>query len=96
MAERRPAAPASPGFGIRVISASIERQLEGKRSSTGTRKGCIARFRSRAVTRSARSPMTGRDGGEGEDKTGLPVQLTTGNRILLEDEILVAMMMRTF
>ena len=56
-------APASPGFGIRVIGASVERQLEGERSSTGTRKGCIARFRSRAVTRSARSRMTGRDGG---------------------------------
>ena len=87
--------PSSPGFGIRVISASIERQLEGEArfawppeglhcSLTVPRGGGIEpMLRHAAPYRTA------------EEKPTLPVRLKAGNRILLvEDEILVAMMMR--
>jgi PAS domain S-box-containing protein len=88
--------PASPGFGIRVISASIERQLEGEVAFHWHPEGLHCSLQ---VPRGGKiEPMMRQAGvprSVGEDKPSLPVQLATGNRVLLvEDEILVAMMMR--
>jgi PAS domain S-box-containing protein len=88
--------PASPGFGIRVISASIERQLEGEARFDWIPEGLHC---SLAVPRGDHiEPLVryaGASRAVGEEKPALPLQLETGNRVLLvEDEILVAMMMR--
>ncbi len=90
------APPASPGFGIRVISASVERQLEGEARFEWHPQGLQC---SLAVPRGDKiEPMLRHAGTNrlfAEDKPALPIKLDTGNRILLvEDEILVAMMMR--
>jgi PAS domain S-box-containing protein len=88
--------PASPGFGIRVISASVERQLEGEVRFEWHPEGLQC---SLAVPRGENiEPMVRHAGAHrlvAEDKTTLPIKLDAGNRVLLvEDEILVAMMMR--
>jgi PAS domain S-box-containing protein len=88
--------PRSPGFGIRVIGASIERQLEGKADFLWRPEGLRCSLR---VPRGDRIEPLGRPGEAhraiGDDKPSLPLQLKAGNRILLvEDEILVAMMMK--
>src|SRR5260221_492765 len=92
----RPHAPAAPGFGIRMISASIERQLAGEAAFHWRPEGlhcsvCVPRGDSI-------EPLAHRTGAHwtvGEDRSALPLQLETGNRVLLvEDEILVAMMMK--
>ncbi len=88
--------PASPGFGIRVISASIERQLEGEAAFHWRPEGLHC---SLAVPRSDKIEPLVRPVGAlwsaGEDRPALPLRLKTGNRVLLvEDEILVAMMMK--
>jgi PAS domain S-box-containing protein len=87
--------PSSPGFGIRVISASIERQLEGEARFAWPAEGLHC---SLSVPRGARiEPMLCHPAPyrTAEEKPTLPVRLKAGNRILLvEDEILVAMMMR--
>ena len=88
--------PPTPGFGIRVISTSIERQLEGKADFDWRPKGlnCSLRVpRGDGIEPLARHADAHRalDG----DKLALPLRIETGNRILLvEDEILVAMMMK--
>ncbi len=89
-------APASPGFGIRVISASVERQLEGEAVFDWRPEGLHCTL---SVPRGDKiSPLAHDVVGRrtnGEDKPALPLQLVTGNRVLVvEDEILVAMMMR--
>src|SRR5229473_1551485 len=88
--------PASPGFGIRMISASVERQLEGEATFDWRPEGlhCIL-----GVPRGDQiEPLAGHTGAHravGDERSALPLRLKTGNRILLvEDEILVAMMMR--
>src|SRR3984893_7886821 len=88
--------PASPGFGIRMISASIERQLEGEATFDWRPDGLHCTL---SVPRGDQiEPLAGLAGAHravGDDKSALPLRLKTGNRILLvEDEILVAMMMR--
>src|SRR6266545_615039 len=88
--------PASPGFGIRVISASVERQLEGEAVFDWRPEGLHCTL---SVPRGDKIGALAYDGQgrrtNGEDKTVLPLQLATGNRVLLvEDAILVAMMMR--
>ncbi len=88
--------PASPGFGIRVISASIERQLEGEAAFYWRPEGLHC---SLAVPRGDKIEPLGRQAGanrtRGQEKPALPLRLKSGNRILLvEDEILVAMMMK--
>jgi CheY-like chemotaxis protein len=88
--------PASPGFGIRVISASVERQLDGEARFEWRPEGLHC---SLAVPRGDKiEPMVRHAAVHrmvAEDKPALPVKLDTGNRVLLvEDEILVAMMMR--
>jgi PAS domain S-box-containing protein len=88
--------PASQGFGIRVISASIERQLDGEATFEWLPEGLRC---SLAVPRGDKiEPLAHPAGAHRtllEVKPALPMQLATGNRLLLvEDEILVAMMMR--
>jgi two-component sensor histidine kinase len=88
--------PASPGFGIRVISASIERQLEGEVAFHWRPEGLHCSLR---VPRGSNIEPMVRHAGihrtADDDKPALPLRLATGNRILLvEDEILVAMMMK--
>src|SRR5262245_892108 len=88
--------PASPGFGIRVISASVERQLAGEAAFHWRPEGLYC---SLSVPRGDKIGPLARQAGahrvNGEDKPMLPLRLETGNRVLLvEDEILVAMMMR--
>src|SRR5262249_45127692 len=84
------------GLGIRMISASIERQLAGEAAFHWRPEGlhcsvCVPRGDSI-------EPLAHRTGAHwtvGEDRSALPLQLETGNRVLLvEDEILVAMMMK--
>jgi PAS domain S-box-containing protein len=89
-------APSSPGFGIRVISGSIERQLEGEARFDWRLEGLHC---SLTVPRGDNiQPMLRHVAGHRmavDDRPALPVCLKAGNRILLvEDEILVAMMMR--
>jgi PAS domain S-box-containing protein len=89
-------APASPGFGIRVIGASVERQLEGEAQFDWNPEGLHCTL---SVPCSDKIGPFAHEGQgrrtNGEDKPPLPLQLMTGNRVLLvEDEILVAMMMR--
>jgi PAS domain S-box-containing protein len=91
-----PQQPAAPGFGIRLISASIERQLAGEAAFHWHREGlaCTLRVPSGDHTDSL-SHRAGAHLRIGEDKPELPLRLETGNRVLLvEDEILVAMMMK--
>ncbi|MGZ3287133.1 MAG: response regulator [Xanthobacteraceae bacterium] len=89
--------PASPGFGIRVISASIERQLEGETAFHWRPEGLHCSLR---VPRGDKIEPMGANGNNAnrasaEDRPALPLRLATGNRVLLvEDEILVAMMMK--
>jgi len=79
-----------------MISASIERQLAGEAAFHWRPEGlhcslCVPRGDSI-------EPLAHRTGAHwtaGEDRTALPLQLETGNRVLVvEDEILVAMMMK--
>jgi two-component sensor histidine kinase/CheY-like chemotaxis protein len=91
-----PQTPAAPGFGIRMISASIERQLAGEAAFHWRPEGLYC---SLCVPRGdSIEPLTHRAGAHwtiGEERPALPLQLETGNRVLLvEDEILVAMMMK--
>jgi CheY-like chemotaxis protein len=92
----RPQAPAAPGFGIRMIGASIERQLAGEAAFHWRPEGLHCRL---CVPRGdSIEPLAHRTGAHwtvGEDRPALPLQLETGNRVLVvEDEILVAMMMK--
>ena len=88
--------PPTPGFGIRVISTSIERQLEGKADFDWRPEGLNCNLR---VPRGDGIAPLARHGDAhwalDGDKPVLPLRIETGNRILLvEDEILVAMMMK--
>src|SRR5882724_8666972 len=87
--------PATPGFGIRVIGASIERQLDGEARFEWQPEGLRC---SLAVPRGDKIEPLARVSAHRmivDVKPALPLQLETGNRLLLvEDEILVAMMMR--
>src|SRR5262249_22268936 len=91
-----PPPPAPPGFGIRRNSASIERPLAGEAALPWRPEGphcspCVPRGDSNEPPgHPAGAPWT-----TGGDRPALPLQLETGNRVLLvEDEILVAMMMK--
>ena len=88
--------PASPGFGIRVISASIERQLEGETAFHWRPEGLHCSLRvPRGDKIEPLAPHGNANRTVSEDRNVLPLRLATGNRILLvEDEILVAMMMK--
>jgi len=91
-----PQQPAAPGFGIRLISASIERQLAGEATFHWHREGVACTLRVPSGEHiDALSHRAGAHLRIGEDRPELPLRLETGNRVLLvEDEILVAMMMK--
>ena len=91
-----PQMPVAHGFGIRLISASIERQLGGEAAFDWRSEGlhCLLRVprRDYVDTLANRAAAQWR---LGEDRPELPLRLEGGNRVLLvEDEILVAMMMK--
>ena len=91
-----PQVPVAHGFGIRLISASIERQLGGEAAFDWRPEGlhCLLRVprRDYVDTLANRAAAQWR---LGEDRPELPLRLEGGNRVLLvEDEILVAMMMK--
>jgi CheY-like chemotaxis protein len=91
-----PQQPASPGFGIRVIGASIERQLDGEACFEWRPEGLHCSLSvpcGDAIGQQARAPGAHRM--VGEDRRPPPLRLERGSHVLLvEDEILVAMMMR--
>jgi PAS domain S-box-containing protein len=87
-------APATQGYGTRVISASIERQLGGRALFDWRPEGlqCVMSIpRSDKVEEAKFAGQLARD----KEPTAPAAKLVNGNRILLvEDEALVAMMMR--
>jgi PAS domain S-box-containing protein len=88
--------PAAPGYGTRVISASIERQLGGNASFDWRREGLTCKM---AVPRSDKVDVSDRGGNASWGAEGGPAARTPtmvkGHRVMLvEDEALVAMMMR--
>jgi PAS domain S-box-containing protein len=92
----QPQPPVAPGFGIRLISASIERQLAGEAGFDWRPEGLNCTLRVPCHDQiEALSPRAGAHARVGEERFDLPLRLDTGNRVLLvEDEILVAMMMK--
>jgi PAS domain S-box-containing protein len=88
-------APSSPGFGTRIITASIEGQLAGQTVFEWRPEGlqCVL-----SVPRDDMTPAKGRNGRGNADAqaTAPPKSITlTGNRIMVvEDEALVAMALR--
>jgi PAS domain S-box-containing protein len=91
-----PQPPAAPGFGIRLISASIERQLAGEATFHWRPEGlsCTLHVPCRDQI-DAPSHRVGVHARATEERVDLPLRLASGNRVLLvEDEILVAMMMK--
>jgi PAS domain S-box-containing protein len=91
-----PRPPAAPGFGIRLISASVERQLGGEAGFDWRSEGlhCVLRVPRRDYI-DALASRAATQWRIGEDRPDLPLRLEAGNRVLLvEDEILVAMMMK--
>src|SRR6266566_4148070 len=91
-----PQPPAAPGFGIRLISASVERQLAGEAVFHWRPEGLYCTLRvPRRDQIDALSHRPGAHARVSEERLDLPLQIDTGNRVLLvEDEILVAMMMK--
>src|SRR5205807_2247210 len=87
-------APAAQGYGTRVISASIERQLGGRALFDWRAEGlrCVMSIpRSDRVEEAKFAGQIQRE----KEHAAPPAKLVNGNRILLvEDEALVAMMMR--
>jgi CheY-like chemotaxis protein len=84
--------PASPGFGTRIITASIEGQLAGKASFDWQREGlqCVLSVpRDDSILGNGMGGRHARDG----QAVALPREIRlTGNRIMVvEDEALVAM-----
>jgi PAS domain S-box-containing protein len=89
-------APASSGFGIRMISASVERQLQGKASFDWDDGGlsCSLTF-PWCQQRDASLRQAGSKEIANDEKSMTPLRLETGDRILVvEDEALVAMFMQ--
>jgi PAS domain S-box-containing protein len=87
--------PSSPGFGTRIITASIEGQLAGQTVFDWRPEGlqCVL-----SVPRDDMTPVKGRNGRASPEApaTAGPATITvTGNRVMIvEDEALVAMALR--
>jgi PAS domain S-box-containing protein len=85
--------PASPGFGTRIITASIEGQLAGQTVFDWRTEGlqCVL-----SVPRDDMIPVKGRNGKVAEAQAPPPKAITVaGNRVMIvEDEALVAMALR--
>jgi len=86
-------APTSPGFGTRIITASIEGQLAGQTVFDWRPEGlqCVL-----SVPREDMTPVKGRNGRSADAQNAAPRSITVaGNRIMVvEDEALVAMALR--
>jgi CheY-like chemotaxis protein len=88
-------APSSPGFGTRIITASIEGQLAGQTVFDWRPEGlqCVL-----SVPREDMTPMNGRNGKappDAEAHTSSGQITVAGNRVMIvEDEALVAMALR--
>jgi PAS domain S-box-containing protein len=90
-------APASQGYGTRVISASIERQLGGRAVFDWRREGlhCTMSIPRGDKVEEAGFVGKGQRAGDKEHAAAPMPKMVKGNRILLvEDEALIAMMMR--
>jgi PAS domain S-box-containing protein len=87
--------PSSPGFGTRIITATIEGQLAGKAVFDWRAEGLQCML---SVPREDMSPVKGRNGHANAETPAAapPGQIAvTGNRIMIvEDEALVAMALR--
>jgi len=87
--------PREQGYGTRLITASIERQLGGRAVFEWRPQGLLCRL---TVPRSDRHDLHEPHSAlrrPGEDGHGRAPQIVQGNRVLLvEDEALVAMMMK--
>jgi PAS domain S-box-containing protein len=85
--------PSSPGFGTRIITASVEGQLAGQTVFDWRPEGlqCVL-----SVPREDMTPVKGRNGKAADAQTPAAPQITvTGNRVMIvEDEALVAMALR--
>jgi PAS domain S-box-containing protein len=84
-------APASPGFGTRIITASVEGQLAGKAVFDWRPEGlqCVL-----SVPREDMTPVRGQNGKAAPDAALKPIAVS-GNRIMVvEDEALVALALR--
>jgi len=87
-------APSSPGFGTRIITASIEGQLAGQTLFNWRPEGLQCTI---SVPRDDMTPVKGRNGHANPDAIAAPPSTITvaGNRIMIvEDEALVAMALR--
>ena len=88
-------APSSPGFGTRIITASVEGQLAGKVVFDWRPEGlqCVL-----SVPREDMTPVKGRNGKarQEDSNTARPNEIViSGNRVMIvEDEALVAMALR--
>jgi CheY-like chemotaxis protein len=88
-------APSSPGFGTRIITASVEGQLAGQTVFDWRPEGlqCVL-----SVPRDDMTPVKGRNGRTSAEAQGQtpPTTITVaGNRVMIvEDEALVAMALR--
>jgi PAS domain S-box-containing protein len=88
-------APVAPGFGTRIITASVEGQLAGQATFDWRSEGlqCVL-----SVPREDMTPVKGRNGKAGPDASAAeparPIAIA-GNRIMIvEDEALVALALR--
>ena len=90
-------APSSPGFGTRIITASVEGQLAGKVVFDWRPEGlqCVL-----SVPREDMTPVKGRNGKTRQEdlNAARPNEIViSGNRVMIvEDEALVAMALREF
>jgi PAS domain S-box-containing protein len=89
-------APASQGYGTRVIRASIERQLGGRAVFDWQREGLHCTMSIPRSDKVKEAEFVGKGQWAGNKAHAVPTpMIVSGNRILLvEDEALVAMMMR--
>src|SRR5438067_12394109 len=87
--------PAAEGYGTRVIGASIERQLGGRAHFDWRPEGlhCVLSFPRVAEKRSAMQVAGSMHVGVEKDPVA-PAKVMAGRVLLVEDEALVAMMMR--
>jgi PAS domain S-box-containing protein len=87
-------APCSEGYGTRVIGASIERQLGGRAAFDWRPQGlhCVLSL-PRAAGKTPALPGEGGRAGLDRD-AAVPARVVAGRVLLVEDEALVAMMMR--
>jgi PAS domain S-box-containing protein len=89
-------APVSSGFGIRMITASVERQLQGQAVFEWDQDGLLCTLTIPwSDQRDARSGQPPAKGAMFEERPIAPLKLEAGDRVLVvEDEALVAMFMQ--